>query len=67
MIESPHEAAAAAERLADAEAAFRASADPIARLPLAREILRLRTALNDYSVRRHMRIAHERRDRTADR
>jgi hypothetical protein len=63
VIQSPEEAAAASERLHDAEAAFVANADPTVRLPLAREILRLRTALNDYRVRVEVRTVRERRER----
>jgi hypothetical protein len=62
LIDSPEEADAADARIDAAERAFAANVDPTARLRLVREILRLRMALNDYTLRRQVRTARERRE-----
>jgi hypothetical protein len=57
-MESPTQVAEAFTRLVAAEQAFRTLDDPTARRPLAREILHLRTALDDYMLPAEVRAAY---------
>jgi hypothetical protein len=60
-IETAEHAVAAVARLKELERRFCAAADPLLRAPLAREIIRVRTALNEYALRHQIREAHDAR------